>query len=109
MKWKDPIAANELMDKIDNVESEMIRLRTILNDLNINLENYHKILTESLIVQHGYYFGDRLLHDYDNNFWKYVLSSNCGIYSWDNYYNELFKLQNHEKLKEYLYELFEEN
>ena len=102
MKYTDPIAANELLKRISDYDFKINEYHKLINLCEIDL-------IDLLLISNAEYVFDRLVYDEDNNFWKCRIGYQHKIYDRNDFnivYKQLYS-ENH--LKEYLYELFEEN
>lgn len=102
MKWKDPIAANELIKRISDYRYKIHEYSKMINLCEIDL-------IDLLLIPNAEYVFDRLVYDFDNNFWKCRIGYQHKIYD-KNDFNIVYKqLYSENHLKEYLCELFEES
>lgn len=102
MKYTDPIAANELIKRISDYNSK-------INEYSKMTNLCENDLIDLLLILNAEYIFDRLVYDFDNNFWKCQIGYQHKIYD-KNDFNIVYKqLYSENHLKEYLYELFEES
>lgn len=101
MKWKDENVAKEFLKNIQDCKDKIGEYNRL-----INLSE--RSLIDLRIIQNGEYVFDKLIYDFNNNFWKCRISDLRKIYKWDDWKIDYKQLYSERHLKEYLDELFEE-
>lgn len=100
MKWKDEIAAKELIRQLEECDRKCLELKYLKSSIEDKINS-------CLLIQYADYIKDRLLYDFDNN----ILKVNIGNYSiYDTIKSrEIIEFEDVNERDEFVYKLFEES